>query len=162
MKKFFTLLFVMGSMYLNMELVMRALRGELVGWDSHKYVSLAGWTTLWMFLVGGVSGILIGALNENPHKKRPLWLQSLVGMTAIFIIEFSTGCILNIWLDLRLWSYSNWPGNILGQVTILYIPLWYAICPFTIWLDDIVRHIVYGKEKPVSLVQMYKNLFQGK
>ena len=46
----------------------------------------------------------------------PLVLQQLIAATGITVIEFIFGLILNVWLGLNMWDYSNMPGNVLGQI----------------------------------------------
>lgn len=164
-KKSMVLLLVMGLIYLDLEIFMRAMRGDLLkaGFHDVKWISLAGWTSLWMFLIGGLCGLFIGSLNEVVKKAAiPLWLQSLLGMLGIFLIEFSTGLIFNVQFNLNLWTYHGWPLNIMGQVTLLYIPLWFLLVPFVVWLDDIARYLLFKEEKPGTLLTFYKKLFKGK
>lgn len=165
-KKMLILTTIMGLLYLDMELFMRAFRGELfkIGFNDIKYSSLIGWTSLWSFFIGGFSGLFIGLLNEgkNKFKKFPILFQSLIGMIFIFTVEFLLGYILNIKLELNLWSYKNWPLNILGQITLLYIPLWFFIVPFVIWIDDMIRYCLFDDDKPYNLFKYYINLFKGK
>ena len=163
-KKSILLFIVMGVVYLNLEIFMRAMRGDLfkAGFHDVKWISLAGWTSLWMFLIGGINGLFIGSLNEGTKKVPvPLWAQSLIGMLIIFLIEFFSGFILNVRLKLNIWSYKGWPLNIMGQITLLYIPLWFLMIPFVIWLDDIARHLLFQEKKPGTLVSFYKKLFKG-
>lgn len=164
-KKALVLMSIMGLIYLDLELFMRAIRGDLlkVGFHDVKWVSLAGWTTLWMFFIGGLSGLFIGSLNEGGLKNRkyPIWFQSLIGMFGIFTIEFVMGLICNIGLGWNLWTYHGWPLNLMGQITLLYLPLWYFMVPFVIWLDDVIRYYLFEEEKPYSFINYYKRLFKG-
>lgn len=153
----------MGLVYLDLELFMRAMRGDLLraGFQDVKWLSLAGWTTLWMFVIGGVSGVVIGSLNEL-NKSLPMWLQCLIGMIVVFDIELMTGLVCNVWLKLNLWSYEGWVLNIYGQITLVYAPLWFLLTPFVIWLDDVLRFYIYDEDKPDTLFSCYKKLFTGK
>lgn len=166
-KKSILLLIVMGVVYLNLEIFMRAMRGDLfkTGFHNVKWISLAGWTSLWMFFIGGFSGLFIGFLNEEikgiPNVHVPLWVQCLIGTFGVFLIELSSGFILNVQLKLNIWTYEGWPLNIMGQITLLYIPLWFLLVPFVIWLDDIARHLLFQEEKPGTLISVYKKLFKG-
>ena len=63
-------------------------------------------------------------------------------------VEFLAGCILNLWLKLGVWDYSNLPFNILGQICIPFTLLWYIISPVAIILDDYLRYWFFGEEKP--------------
>jgi hypothetical protein len=50
-KKAITLTLIMGAVYLDIEILIRALRGDLVkaGFHDVKWISLAGWTSIWTF-----------------------------------------------------------------------------------------------------------------
>ena len=69
-----------------------------------------------MFILGGICFISIGLLNEIFPWELSLWYQILIGAIIITVLEFMTGCIVNLWLGWNVWDYSNMPGNILGQV----------------------------------------------
>jgi hypothetical protein len=65
-------------------------------------------------------------------------VRCLIGMTMIYAIEFGAGMILNIAWGLDIWKYTDF-ANINGQITLLFIPLWYLICPLSFWLDNVIR-----------------------
>ena len=93
------------------------------------------WT---MIIVGGLCGLLIGLINEITPKMNTI-LQMLLGSVIVTIIEFGTGYIINIKLDLNIWDYSNLRFNILGQVSLLFSMLWFFLSYIVIKLDDCIR-----------------------
>ena len=93
------------------------------------------WT---MIIVGGLCGLLIGLINEITPKMNTV-LQMLLGSVIVTIIEFVTGYIINIKLDLNIWDYSNLRFNILGQVSLLFSMLWFFLSYIVIKLDDCIR-----------------------
>ena len=93
------------------------------------------WT---MIIVGGLCGLLIGLINEITPKMNTI-LQMLLGSVIVTIIEFVTGYIINIKLDLNIWDYSNLKFNILGQVSLLFSILWFFLSYIVIKLDDCIR-----------------------
>ena len=93
------------------------------------------WT---MIIVGGLCGLLIGLINEITPKMNTV-LQMLLGSVIVTIIEFVTGYIINIKLDLNIWDYSNLKFNILGQVSLLFSILWFFLSYIVIKLDDCIR-----------------------
>ena len=93
------------------------------------------WT---MIVVGGLCGLLIGLINEITPKMNTV-LQMLLGSIIVTIIEFVTGYIINIKLDLNIWDYSNLKFNILGQVSLLFSILWFFLSYIVIKLDDCIR-----------------------
>ena len=93
------------------------------------------WT---MIIVGGLCGLLIGLINEITPKMNTV-LQMLLGSVIVTIIEFVTGYIINIKLDLNIWDYSNLKFNILGQISLLFSMLWFFLSYIVIKLDDYIR-----------------------
>ena len=54
-----------------------------------------------MFVVGGLCGVLVGAINQNPRFYRaPVIVQSVIGAVIVLAVEFISGCVLNLWLGL--------------------------------------------------------------
>lgn len=137
---------------------MRALRHELGPCFGVKYIAFCGWTSLWMFPIGGFCGVFIGALNEQ-KKKLKIITQALVGTLGVFGIEFTTGMFFNVLLGFKLWNYSHLPLNLFGQISLVYFPIWFFLVPLTMWVDDILRHFLYGEDKPETLGSVYKRLF---
>ncbi len=145
MKKLSILGFIMGMIYFTAEGFWR------------------GWTNIAMLFVGGLCCVLIGLLDEFPQKyKLKIWQQCLLGTVIILAIEFISGVILNIWLKLNIWDYSNSWGNIKGQICVAYGILWFILTPFVIWLDDFLRWKLFGEEEPYDIKQIYKGLVRLK
>ncbi|WP_368488892.1 hypothetical protein [Clostridium sp. BJN0013] len=142
LKKDLILIFIMGSIYMILEGLWR------------------GWTHISMLIVGGIAAFFIGKLNEsNAFSNRKMWKQCLIGTLIILVLEFAAGIILNIWLQLEIWDYSNIWGNILGQICIFYAIIWFLLVPFNIYVDDYLRYKFFGEKKPEGLIKNYKNLF---
>jgi uncharacterized membrane protein len=145
MKKLSILGFVMGMIYFTAEGFWR------------------GWTNIAMLFVGGLCCVLIGLLDEFPKQyKLKIWQQCILGTLIILTIEFVSGVILNIWLKLHIWDYSNTWGNIKGQICVPYAILWFILTPFVIWLDDFLRWKMFGEEEPYHIKQIYKGIIRLK
>lgn len=127
--KYLILLAIGGNVYCGIEILVR------------------GFTHWTMFLVGGICFILIGIINEITPKM-PLVRQMLLSAVIITVAEFVSGCILNIWLDLDIWDYSNETFNLLGQISLKHTIYWFLLSCVGIILDDYVRHFLFGEEKP--------------
>lgn len=127
--KYLTLLIVGGAAYYLIEIIARGF--------SH-------WT---MFLVGGICFILIGIINETTPKI-PLIRQMLLSAIIITVVEFISGCILNIWLEFGIWDYTDEFFNILGQICPKHTVYWFLLSLVGIILDDYIRHFLFGEEKP--------------
>lgn len=128
--KYIYLFIVGGLIYLGLELLFRGY--------SH-------WT---MGVLGGICFITLGLINEVLSWDTPLSLQMLIGCLIITALEFIAGCILNLWLKLNIWDYSNLPLNILGQICLPFSILWYFVSAIGIVLDDYIRYIYFNEEFP--------------
>ena len=138
LNKYLTLFDVGGLLYILLELAWR-------GW-SH-------WT---MFVLGGLCFIGLGLINEVLPWDMPLWQQVLIGACIVTVLEFLTGCIVNLWLGWGVWDYSGLPGNALGQICPQYCLLWLPVSLAGIVLDDWLRYRWFGEERP-----HYKLIYKG-
>ena len=103
------------------------------------------WT---MFLLGGTCFVLLGLINEILDWDTPLTLQMLIGCTVITVLEFVTGCVVNLWLGWNVWDYSDLKFNILGQISLFSSIGWYFTSLVGITLDDWLRYRLFGEKKP--------------
>lgn len=128
--KYLFLFGVGGLLYCLIELVARGY--------SH-------WT---MILCGGICFVMIGLTNNIISWDMPFWKQAIIGDCWTLLIEFITGCIVNLWLGWNVWDYSKLPGNILGQICPQFALIWLLLVCLAIVLDDYLRHWFFGEEKP--------------
>jgi len=159
-QKFFLLFFIIGLIYMDMEVLFRSFRGVLIGHEGIKWYSMVGWTSIWMVIVGGFCGIFLGSMNEYLFIKRiPYIIRTILGMMIIFAIELSSGLFFNVLLKMQIWDYSMLPLNYKGQISAIYIPLWFGLTPFVFWFDDVIRYYIFNTEKPVKFIDYYRALF---
>lgn len=130
LNKYLFLLILGGGIYYGVEILFRGY--------SH-------WS---MFLTGGICFILCGLLNEIWKWDTKFWKQVLIGDLIVTTIEFVIGCIVNLWLGLGIWDYSNMPLNLLGQICVPFMLLWLPLIAFAIILDDHIRYWFFKEEKP--------------
>ena len=107
-----------------------------------------GYTHWTMGVLGGICFICLGLINELLSWETPLVLQMFIGSVIITILEFITGCIVNLWLGWNIWDYSNLPLNLLGQICLPFSILWYFISAIGIIIDDYIRYIYFNEEYP--------------
>ena len=119
-----------GLLYILIELI----------WRGYSH-----WT---MFVLGGICFIFLGLINEVLPWQMPLWQQILIGAVVITVLEFLTGCIVNLWLGWGVWDYSGMPGNFLGQICLQYMLLWMPVSLIGIVLDDWIRYRTFGEQRP--------------
>lgn len=135
-----------GAIYYNLEIL----------WRGYSH-----WT---MFILGGLCFLIIGLLNEYKFSwNDSILTQAMIGSIAITTLEFIAGCILNLWLGLDIWDYSDLPFNILGQVCPQFIILWFFLSILAIFLDDWIRYLLYKlvpklrlREKPHYNLKTWK------
>lgn len=107
-----------------------------------------GWSHWSMFILGGICFIALGLINEVFPWDMPLWKQMLAGACIVTVLEFITGCIVNLWLGWDVWDYSKMPGNILGQVCPQFFVVWIFVSLGGIVLDDWLRYRWFGEVFP--------------
>ena len=158
MKRILTLWAALGVVYVALEVIFR------------------GYSHPSMFIVGGLCGVLVGAINQCPRfYNAPVFLQSIIGALIVLGVEFVSGCILNLWLGLGVWDYSGMAGNLLGQVCPAFGLLWFLIMPLAIWAEDTGRWLIWFYESEVyektmeapvqamySLKDVYADFITGK
>lgn len=106
-----------------------------------------GRTYLSMMILGGVCFMVIGLINEY-FRGMPLISQMFISSIIITVLEFLTGCALNLWLHIGVWDYSDQPYNLLGQICLLFTNAWFFLSLVGIILDDYLRHILFHKKMP--------------
>lgn len=132
---------------------MRALRPlVLIGIGGLIYAMIElvfrGRTHWTMLIVGGLCFWLIGLVNEVMPWEVVFWKQCLLGSLIVTVVEFFSGCIINLGLGWNVWDYSNLPLNLLGQICLPFSLLWILISAVAVVLDDYLRYWLYGEEKP--------------
>ena len=128
--KYYTLGTLGGTIYVFIELM----------WRGYSHWS--------MFLLGGICFTALGLINEVIPWEMPLTAQMFIGCVIITVLEFITGCIVNLWLGWDVWDYSDLPYNLLGQISVVSSVGWYFLSAVGIVLDDWLRYIFFGEEKP--------------
>lgn len=128
--KHLALFFIGGLLYAGLEILWR------------------GFTHPAMILVGGVAFLLVGGLNDWFPWQLSLLDQGLLGGTVITGVELLSGVLLNRWLGLHIWDYSQYPCNVLGQICLPFWVLWCFLAVAAVLADDCLRWWLFGAEKP--------------
>ena len=105
----FLLIFILGGCgYYLMEILYRG----------HSHWSMA--------VCGGVCLLGICFINRRFLRLHAIFRA---GLCALFItaVEFLTGCIVNLWLGLNVWSYNARPLNFMGQICLDFSLLWFIL-----------------------------------
>jgi uncharacterized membrane protein len=101
-----------------------------------------------MFLLGGVSFLLLGLINEVLSWEAPMLLQMALGAAVITLLEFNVGCLVNLRLGWAVWDYSDMKFQFMGQISLKSSILWFFLSALGIVLDDCLRYRFFGEEKP--------------
>lgn len=121
----------------------------LVGGFSYYFLEILfrGRSHYSMIICGGVCFILTGMLNQIIGFKMALISQMVISSLIITMVEFITGVIFNIWLNMNVWDYSDVPYNLFGQICLPYTILWMFVSLLCIFVDDLIRYKMFGEEK---------------
>jgi len=150
LRKLIFLFLFFGFLYYFTEGIFRTITSP-----ESKFWELKSIVSIWMFPVGGLCGVSLGLINELKFFSGfKALFQTILGALTITLIEFISGVILNIVLGFNIWTYSDLPFNILGQVCLLFTFIWFLICPLVFYLDDVFRNIVF-KEKTFTKLKYY-------
>ena len=117
-----------GSTYVTLEVLWRA--------RSH-------WT---MFLMASFVFIILGLLNEVWKISLPS--QIFIGTILATVIEFITGCIVNLALHWNVWDYTELPFQLMGQICLPFAVIFSGLCAAGILLSGWLLHFLYGEEAP--------------
>lgn len=92
-----------------------------------------------MFIVGGICFVLISSINNFTPFKISLLGQMIIACLLITFIEFISGLIVNIFLNLNVWNYSSEKFNILGQVCLKASIAWFFLSLPAIYLGNFIK-----------------------
>lgn len=125
-----------GTVYFLLEVIFKSVTGhpERISWT--------------MLVVAILLTIPVERAGEQLPWAVPLWLQALVCAALVTAVELAAGLILNVWLGLGVWDYSDLSGNILGQICPQYSAIWWVLCLAFIPAFDWLRYAVEGGERP--------------
>jgi uncharacterized membrane protein len=79
------------------------------------------------FYWGGCCFGMIDAISEKATFLKSVWSKMAVSALGITVLEWLCGCIVNLWLKLNVWDYSNMPLQIMGQVCIVFSFFWFLL-----------------------------------
>jgi uncharacterized membrane protein len=106
-----------------------------------------GYSHYSMIICGGLAMVCCGSLNQM-FKGISIAAQMLLSAVIITVLEFVTGYIVNIKLGYGVWDYSRMNFNFMGQICLAYSALWGVLSLPIIFVDDGIRHFLYGDPLP--------------
>lgn len=125
-----------GTVYFLLEVAFKTITG---------HPERISWTMLVVAILLTVPVERAGA--ELPWSC-PLWLQALCCSALVTAVELVSGLVLNLWLGLDIWDYTDLPGNFLGQICPQYSAVWWVLCLVFIPAFDWLRYAVEDGNRP--------------
>ena len=110
-------------------------------------VMTRAFTHISMFIVGGLCFVLIGSIKywRAPDKPPiPVTVQMLISCAMITTLELISGLIVNVWLGLGVWDYSDQPFNLMGQICLKASCIWIYLSLFAIYAESFARRGMFG------------------
>lgn len=115
-----------------------------------------GYTHISMGILGGLCLISMSLLNTLLGDTFPLIFKMIIFSFLITILEFLTGLIVNIWLNLCVWDYSFIPANLFGQVCLPFSVCWFFLSPVGLILVNFIKFRIFKE------TQAYNSIFVRK
>lgn len=125
-----------GAVYYLLEVAFKTITGhqERIHWS--------------MLLLAIILSMVLERCGAEFPWDWSLTLQALICTVVITATELVAGLMLNVWLGLRIWDYSNLPMNFMGQICLWYSALWYVLSLVFIPVFDWLRYAVKGGDRP--------------
>lgn len=101
-----------------------------------------------MFILGGICMVFFALQGRRNGWSSPLWIQVVRCTFFITVCEFITGMIVNKWLNLNVWDYSNQPFHLYGQICLPFMILFSGLATVGIILCGYLLYFIFGEEKP--------------
>ena len=122
-----------------------ALGGSLYYTFERVFRGFSHWS---MFVLGGICMVFFTVQGQMLHWQDPLWRQILRGTIFITAMEFITGIIVNKWMHLQVWDYTDQPFQLFGQICLPFALIFSGLCALGILLSGYLLYWLYGEEKP--------------
>ncbi|TNM91294.1 hypothetical protein fugu_019674 [Takifugu bimaculatus] len=109
--------------------------------------SLRGHTSLWSFLMYGSCSLVVERLYLHLHFSRGWGTCRRLPVYICFIYtwEFCGGLLLRQF-DACSWDYSHYPHNVMGLITLLYLPGWLCLSLYQDVLSNVLLRIRCAEE----------------
>lgn len=112
------------------------------GYTAYSAIELCWrrYTHFTMGIAGGLCFLMLYRLYRR-HRRLNLACKCLLGAGVITAVEFLFGCLLNLYLRLDIWDYSDQPLNLLGQICPLFSLLWMLLCIPIVFLSGKIARL---------------------
>lgn len=104
--------------------------------------SLRGHTSMWSFLMYGSCSFVVEKLYLHLHFSRGWGTCRRLPIYICFVYawEFCWGLLLRQF-DACSWDYSHYPHNVMGLITLLYLPGWLCLSLYQDVLSNVLLRI---------------------
>ena len=99
-----------------------------------------------MGLLGGISLILIGMINNKISWHLDLAFQGLIGTVNGTTLEYITGVADRAFLHLNMWDYSDVPLNFQGIICLPFSIAWFALSIIAIFIADAIDYYIFDEQ----------------
>ncbi len=107
-------------------------------------ITARGYSHWSMFFLGGLCFYGCGVVHSRLGNSVPIWCKMVWCMIIITVLEFFTGVIVNVILGWDIWDYSTMPFNVLGQICVPFMLLWYGVSYLAIVINKICDAFTIG------------------
>lgn len=116
-----------------------------IGAIGYSFVEIVwrGYTHWTMGILGGIC-FTIMYLIDGKFSTSNIYFRAFVSACCVTIAELVTGIIVNKYLHMHVWDYSQMKFNFLGQVSLVYSIFWFFLCIPCHLLCKILRHRIFG------------------
>lgn len=101
-----------------------------------------------MFLLGGLCFVFFYLQGSVVHWQDSLLIQTVRCMIFVVSSEFITGIIVNKWLLMDVWDYSDMPFQLFGQICLPFSVIFAGLCVMGILLSSYTCYWIFREEKP--------------
>lgn len=101
-----------------------------------------------MFLLGGICFAFLWWQGDSLRWSEPIWLQTIRAVIFVTACEFITGMIVNKWLGLNVWDYSDQPYHLFGQICLPFACCFLVLSFFGILLSGKIMHYIFQEKNP--------------
>ena len=110
-----------------------------------------------MFIVAGISAVIIDKFNNKISWDIPIWLQALWGTFVILVLELLSGYFGLLVLNTRIWDYSQMPLSYCdGLICVPFACIWYVLTVIMIILADVINYyMLHSHERPYYVLKKY-------
>ena len=136
---FFWKLFLYGNIGLLIEVWFTGIHSLIT--KNYRGTSV---TYVYMFLIYGLTAMVLEQLHH--WLRWGMFLNALVYVPTIYLMEFTSGWVLQKLLGRCPWDYGNAKYGIMGLIRLDYAPYWFLIALFFDaicgWIDVVLNKIV--------------------